>query len=96
MVTVVQNPVQEFKRLIDQYELRLGGPIGRVVCSGGVSSSPYFVPYVRDVLAREVVTIGNPFTKVAYPAFMEDTLRDIAPTFGPALGAALRQFQYGD
>lgn len=89
--SVLQGVVQEFKRLIDQYELRNGEPISRITLSGGVSSFPGTLPYVRDAFSREVM-IGNPFDKVAYPAFMEDTLQEIAPTFGVSMGAALRHF----
>jgi Tfp pilus assembly PilM family ATPase len=35
----------------------------------------------------------NPFTNVAYPAFMEDAMKEIGPSFVPALGAALRHFE---
>ncbi len=93
MVSVVENPLLEFKHIIGQYEARLGSQIGRVALSGGVSASPYFVPYVQDALGRPVQS-GNPFSKVAYPAFMEDTLNSISPIFATSLGAALRQFQY--
>ena len=93
MASVIDSPLSEFRRLIQQYEARIGEPIARVVFSGGVSASPYFLAYAKDRIGREV-EIGNPFGKVAYPAFMEDTLTQITPLFGVSLGAALRQFQY--
>lgn len=93
MVSVVESPLLEFKHIINQYEARSGSPIARVSISGGVSASPYFLPYVQDSLGRSVEG-GNPFSKVAYPAFMEDTLTSISPVFATSLGAALRQFQY--
>jgi len=93
MVSVVEKPLLEFRHIIGQYEARLGNPVGRIALSGGVSASPFFVPYVQDALGRPVES-GNPFNKVAYPAFMEDTLTSISPIFATSLGAALRQFQY--
>lgn len=92
MTSVVDSSLAEFGRLIGQYEARIGGQIGRLVISGGVSSSPYCVEYVKDRFGRPVEK-ADPFAKVAYPAFMEDTLKDIGPSFGVALGAALRAFQ---
>lgn len=89
--TVLDNTLLEFKRIIDQYEARNGAQIARVALSGGVSAFPETPRYVKDVLAREAA-IGNPFDRIAYPAFMEDTLREIAPSFGVAVGAALRHF----
>lgn len=92
MVSVVEGPLLEFKRIVNQYEARLGSPIGRVALSGGVSASEQFLAYARDVLNLPA-ELGNPFAKVAYPAFMEDTLNSIAPTFAVSFGAALRLFQ---
>lgn len=93
MASVLEGILQEFKRILNQYESRQGAPIGRVVFSGGVAASPFFLAYAKDTLGTEV-EIGNPFSKVAYPAFMEDVLASVAPTFGVSLGAALRQFEY--
>jgi len=84
--------LQEFQRVISQYELRIGAPIARVSLTGGVFLFSESVAIVRHVLGKEV-TIANPFTKIAYPAFLEDTLVSIAPVFTVALGAALRQFE---
>lgn len=92
MTTTLDGPLQEFKRVISQYESRKGTSVGRVAFAGGVTNSPYFIPYVQDLFGRDL-EISNPFSKVAYPAFMEDTLKAIGPTFGVSLGAALRQFQ---
>lgn len=91
VTSVLNAPLQEFKRILDQYEAREGAPVGRILLAGGVAAFPDIVPYVRDTLGRDVV-IGNSFDKVAYPAFMEDTLTDIAPSFGVSMGAALRVF----
>lgn len=89
--SVLEGPLAEFRRIMDQYEARLGAPINRVVLSGGVSAFSALPQYASDMLAREV-TMGDPFVKVGYPAFMEDTLRSVAPVFGVSVGAALRRF----
>jgi Tfp pilus assembly PilM family ATPase len=47
---------------------------------------------VADTLQTEVKLL-NPFTKVAYPAFMEDMINELGPTFHVALGSALRVFE---
>ncbi|MEX0930722.1 MAG: type IV pilus assembly protein PilM [Candidatus Paceibacterota bacterium] len=92
--SVLEGIMQEFSHLITQYETRNGEKIKRVVLSGGVSAFPGTLPYVREALSRNVM-VGNAFDKVAYPAFMEDTLREIAPSFGVSMGAALRLFSEG-
>lgn len=91
MTSLIDGPLSEFGRLLGQYEARIGGQVGRIVISGGVASSPYCVEYIKDRFGRPVDK-ADAFAKVAYPAFMEDTLKDIGPSFGVALGAALRGF----
>lgn len=83
---------QEFKRVINQHELKTGTAVTRIVITGGGASFFDFAAYASYIFDREVV-IANPFKKIAYPAFMEDTLRNIGPTFATALGAALRPFE---
>lgn len=89
--SILDSVFLECKRIIEQYEARIGQPIGRTVLAGGVSSFVGTPTYARDALGREV-EVGNAFDKLAYPAFMEDTLTEIAPSFGVAIGAALRHF----
>jgi type IV pilus assembly protein PilM len=92
VTNVFDRPFQEFKRVISMHEARSGTHIDRVVLTGGSSLFHDFSSYAGYVLDREVV-LGNPFTKVAYPAFMEDKLKEIGPIFATAVGAALRTFE---
>ncbi len=92
MAATFDRALQEFKRVINQYELRTGVPVARVVLTGGATVYPEFGAFTSYALDREV-TRSNPFAKIAYPAFMEDTLTAISPIFAVALGAALRQFE---
>jgi Tfp pilus assembly PilM family ATPase len=39
------------------------------------------------------VVVADPFSKVAYPAFLEDTLKEAGPSFAVAIGVALKAFQ---
>jgi type IV pilus assembly protein PilM len=84
--------LSEFKRVIDQYETRTGKAIGRTVVTGGAALFPELIATMRYALNKEI-ELSNPFNKIAYPAFLEDTLATIAPVFTVALGAALRQFE---
>lgn len=92
MASTFERTFLEFKRVTSQYELRTGSPISRIVLTGGSVSFPDVQSYASYAFDREV-EITNPFTKVAYPAFMEDTIKEIAPIFTVALGAALRSFE---
>lgn len=92
MSTAFDRTFQEFKRVLDQYQTRTGKKVSRVVATGGASLHHDFVPLLSYALDAQV-EITNPFNKIAYPAFMEDTLTSIAPVFTVALGAALQSFE---
>ncbi len=92
IIATFERPLQEFKRVIQQYQMRTNKPISRLVIIGGSAAFHEMQEYVSYMLDASVER-ANPFTKVAYPAFMEDVLIDIAPTFSVALGAALRPFE---
>ncbi len=84
--------LQEFRKVISQYEQLHNESIEKIILTGGVSVYPELKAIVSEVLERQVV-IGSPFSKVAYPAFMEDVVNEIGPSFAVALGAALRKFE---
>jgi Tfp pilus assembly PilM family ATPase len=84
--------MKEFRQVIDEYETRSGHAVSAIVLTGGAAIGFGLEAAIAHELGRPVDLI-KPFNKVAYPAFMEDTLRSIGPIFAPALGAALRQFE---
>ncbi len=92
VLSTYERSMQEFKRAFKQYEQRSGSVISRVVIAGGAVSFPEFHAFVNYTLDRQT-EIANPFNKISYPAFMEDTIKEIAPTFTVALGAALRSYE---
>jgi type IV pilus assembly protein PilM len=92
MAQTFDRVFEEFKRVISQYEMHSGAPIPRIVLTGGASTFYDFLPYAQYHLDHAVER-ANPFTKVAYPAFLEDTIAEIGPLFSVALGAALRPFE---
>jgi type IV pilus assembly protein PilM len=92
VVSTFERPLQEFRRVLAQHEMRLGAPVGKIVLTGGAVAFPEIAPFASYMFDREV-TRANPFAKVAYPAFMEDRLTEIAPLFSVAIGAALRPYQ---
>lgn len=92
VLSTYERSMQEFKRAISQYELHSGNPVARIVLTGGAVTFPEFSSYVSYTLDRPV-EMADPFSKISYPAFMEDTIKEIAPTFTAALGGALRSFE---
>lgn len=92
VVSTFERPLQEFRRVLAQHEMRLGSPVDKIVITGGAAVFPEMLPFTSYMFDRAVER-ANPFVNVAYPAFMEDRLIEIGPIFTVALGAALRPYQ---
>jgi Tfp pilus assembly PilM family ATPase len=90
--SVYERALQEFRQVIREYEQALGTNISTVYLTGGGSTFSGLNTAMAEILSKEVVYV-NAFNKVAYPAFMEDMMTELAPTFHVALGAALRNFE---
>lgn len=84
--------LKEFHQVIADYEQRVGAAVPTIQLIGGGSLFPGFDAFVSTQLNRQAV-LAQPFNKVAYPAFMEDTMSTIGSSFAVALGAALRYFE---
>ncbi len=84
--------LREFRQVLEEYEARSGAVVKQIVLTGGAASFPDLDRIVNEGMSREVI-FATPFDKVAYPAFMADTLQEIGTIFTPAIGAALRYFE---
>lgn len=83
---------REFGQVLREYEQKTGRSVDVVHLTGGGSLFPGVDLMLKDVLHKDI-EYANPFSKVAYPAFMSDTIKNIGPSFTVALGAALRNFE---
>lgn len=86
------RPFKELAQVLKEYEEKHGATIPHVYLTGGGTLFPGIDSSLRDALNKDVVKT-NAFAKVSYPAFMQDTIKEIAPSFTVALGAALRSFE---
>jgi Tfp pilus assembly PilM family ATPase len=86
------RPLKEFLQVINEYEKRSGNEVTEIILTGGAVFNLGLETFFAEELNRPI-NLVSPFDKVAYPAFMEDSLRAIGPVFATALGAALRQFE---
>lgn len=84
--------LKEFRQIIESYENSVGLKIDNVFLIGGGSLFIGFDKFIASSLDR-TISVALPFNKVAYPAFMEDTMNNIGATFATSLGAALRAFE---
>ncbi len=89
---VYGRALREFRQVIDHHQAAHDIEIDAIHVCGGASLYSGLNKMIQDSVGIQAEYI-NPFTNVAYPAFMEDAMKEIGPSFVPALGAALRHFE---
>lgn len=92
LIGTLERGLRELHTVIKRYEEAREISIEKIILSGSGALLDGVAPYVGDLFSKKVTT-SDPFSKVAYPAFLEDTLKDAGPTFAVAVGVALRAFQ---
>lgn len=89
LTTALERGLREIHTVIRRYEEAEKIQIEKVLLSGSGALLQGLRPYVEDMFSRPVF-LADPFSKVAYPAFLEDTLKVAGPSFAVAVGVALR------
>jgi type IV pilus assembly protein PilM len=92
MEPIMQYIFSEASRFIADYRRKHGRPVGRAILMGGGS----LIKGLVDVGVRNMgieTVLGDPFSKVEYPAILHAVLRQAGPAFATALGLALRGLQ---
>lgn len=89
---IIESILSEVNRVLLEYEKRQHKAISKVILSGGGALLKGILPLAKQNLDTEVI-LGNPFAKVETPAFLEEVLQEIGPSFSVALGVALRRLQ---
>lgn len=80
----------EANRMLLSYEKKYNKTISKVMLIGGGAALKGLPELAKESFKTEAVA-GNPFLKVATPAFLEPVLKNTAPEFAVAIGLALRK-----
>ena len=84
--------VNEIKYAINLYQSKNNKKIEKVVLSGGSALLPNLVNYLSDLLDIKVI-IGDPWSRISYPADLKPLLNEIGPKMSVAVGLALREME---
>ncbi len=88
----IERGLRELHTVVTRYETEEKIHVEKVILSGGGALLQGVSTYIQDMFSLPVV-YANPFSKVEYPAFLDDTLKQAGPSFAVAVGVALRTFQ---
>jgi type IV pilus assembly protein PilM len=92
LTSTIERGVRELNTVIKRHEDTESTKVQKTILSGGGAIMEGFQPYISDAFSMPT-ELADPFSKVAYPAFLEDTLREAGSSFAVALGVAIRGFQ---
>ncbi len=82
----------ETNRILLDYERKYAKSVRKVLLTGGGVGYEGLLALAQKNL-QIPVELGNPFSKVDFPAFLEKVLRETGPEFAVAVGVALRRLQ---
>jgi len=82
----------EARHVLVNYQSKYKKDVEKVVLTGGGATMKGFGELAQKNLETPAV-LGDPFSKVQAPAFLNDILRKNGPEFSVALGLALRKLQ---
>ncbi len=92
MKPILQYIFSESNRAILDYQKKYKRVVSRIILSGG---GALLNGLIDDVVNNFGIETSNadPFSKTDFPAFLEPALKKTGPSFGTALGLALRGFE---
>ncbi len=93
LIESIERGLRELHIVVSRYEQEHGVQMQKIILSGGGSLLSGLDAYVQTIFTCPVA-YADPFSKVAYPAFLEDTLKKAGASFAVAVGVALRGFQF--
>jgi len=83
---------EETNRTLLAFEKKYNKAISKVILIGGGAALKGLADLAKQSFKTETIA-GNPFGKIATPAFLERVLRETGPEFAVAVGIALRRLQ---
>jgi type IV pilus assembly protein PilM len=82
----------EVNRVLFNYQKKSGKNISKVFLTGGGVLLKGLKEKAESTFSAPVI-MADPFSKVEYPAFLENILKQAGPSFSVAIGLALRRLQ---
>lgn len=80
----------EVNNVLLNYEKKYNKTVSKIILTGGGVMLKGFLEMATEKFSTQVV-LGNPFSKIQAPAFLENVLAESGPEFGVAAGLALRK-----
>lgn len=89
LIPLIDSILEEIKKAFRNFYLKEGKEIERIVLAGGLVSMPGLKEYFSTELKKEL-DVADPFSNIACPAILSNTLKEIGPTYAVAMGLAMK------
>ena len=83
----------EVQKIFDNFYRQGGKEVEKVILAGGIALMPGLKEYFAQTLKKET-EIANSFSNLFYPPILEDTLKEMGPSYSIAVGTAIRGLEY--
>ena len=92
-ITETISPIiNEIKYTLNLFETKNNKKVEKIIFSGGSAMLIDFAGYLSKVINKKVI-IGDPWSRISYPAELKPTLDEIGPRMSIAIGLALREIE---
>ena len=92
LMPLIDLILTETKRVLGNFTKEEERKVEKLILAGGTALLPGLKEYFSKQLGKEII-LANPFKEFFYPAILEETLKDIGPTFAIATGIAKRALE---
>ncbi len=89
MLPLIDLIMEEVKKIFSSFFQAEGKEVKKIILAGGSALMPGIVDYFAKNLSKPA-EIASPFVNIYYPPILEDTLKEMGPSYTIAVGAALR------
>ncbi|MFH1509954.1 MAG: type IV pilus assembly protein PilM [Candidatus Nealsonbacteria bacterium] len=90
---LMDNIIREIEGIFHGFYIKKRREVKKVILAGGTALLFGLKEYFEENLKVEV-EVANPFSNVFYPPILEDTLKEMGPSYSIAIGSALRGLEY--
>jgi len=89
LIPLIDSILEEIKKAFRNFYLKEGKEIEKIVLAGGLVSMPGLKEYFSTEIKKEL-DVADPFSDIACPVILTNTLKEIGPTYAVAMGLAMK------
>lgn len=92
IATILEPIVTEMQYMIDFFQSQNNSKVEKVILSGGGAMLLNLAGYLSKRLNIQVI-IGDPWSRISYPAELKPVLAEVGPKLAVAIGLAMREIE---